>query len=121
MQLNEIKKLSEAYNGDWAILPATMALYGKKVVDIQTAASEWDSCTIYVCSKEGRNRPLFVSSAGTMSGIKIGESYSTYHDQTGVSKGNYTVLNIVEFKDGEIVNSANDVGLTGKASLAVFK
>ena len=109
----------------WVILPATMALYGKKVVDIITAASTWDeSVTIYVCSKtesSGKERILFVSSAGGGVGAKVGESYDTIHDQTGASKGRYKVLNIVHIKDGKITSKENDVGINSKASLSVFK
>lgn len=122
-------KLSELLNENrrehaWTILPATMALYGKKVVDIITAASEWDESTIYVCSKiesSGKERILFVSSAGGGVGAKVGESYDTIHDQTGASKGRYKVLNIVHIKDGKIVSKENDVGINAKASLSVFK
>lgn len=120
--------LEEAYGRGWAILPATVALYGKKVVDIKTAASEWASdshpTTILVCSKhqDGRNRMLFLSSSGDCrTQYKVGQASETYHDQTGASKGVYTVENVVVFQGGEIVYQANNKGLTGKASVAVFK
>jgi hypothetical protein len=107
----------------WAILPATMVLYGKRVVDIMTAVSEWGSGTVYVCSKDegGRSRILFVVSAGGGVGAKVGETYEAFHDQTGASKGMYTVLNVVQIADNEIVSKANDVGLNVKASVSVFK
>lgn len=115
-------ELSEAFGRGWAILPATMALYGKRTVDIKTAASTWDDTWIYVCGKDegDRSRILFLASSGDL-GYKVGHSNETYHDQTGNSKGEYTILNIVHIVDGEIVSSQNDIGLTGKASLAVFK
>jgi len=121
--LNEQQRaLDESYGRGWAILPATMVLYGKRTVDIKTAASEWDDSVIYVCGKEenGKNRILFLASSGDL-GIKVGTSSETYHDQTGASKGVYTVLNIVHIVDGEIVSKVNDIGLNVKASLAVFK
>lgn len=127
-EIAEDQELDEAYRGDWAILPATMALYGKRVVDIKTAASTWaDSnyeTSILVCTKKdnGRERVLFVSSSGNAIGsYQIGKTYSTFHDQTGASKGDYTVRNIVVFKNGEIVDKVNDFGLNVKASLSVFK
>ena len=120
--------LDEAYGRGWAILPATVALYGKKVVDITTAASEWATAksptTILVChkSENGRDRMLFLSSSGDCrSQYKVGQSSETYHDQTGASKGIYTILNIVVFQGGEIIYKANEQGMTGKASVAVFK
>lgn len=120
--------LEEAYGRGWAILPATVALYGKKVVDIKTAASEWATdkypTTILVCHKNenGRDRMLFLSSSGDCrTQYKVGQSSETYHDQTGASKGIYTILNIVVFQGGEIVYKANEQGLAGKASVAVFK
>lgn len=121
--LNEQQaNLSETYGRGWAILPATMALYNKRTVDIITAASTWDDCVIYVCSKEenGKDRILFLASSGDL-GIKVGTSSETYHDQTGASKGNYTVMNIVHIVDGQIVSKSNNIGLDKKASLAVFK
>lgn len=121
MKLNDL--LNEK-SSEWVILPATMALYGKRVVDILTAASEWKSSTIYVCSKtesSGKERILFVSSAGGGVGAKVGESYDAVHDQTRASKGRYKVLNIVHIKDGKIVSKENDVGIAAKASLSVFK
>ncbi len=109
----------------WFILPATVALYGKKVVDIKTAASEWapHEETILVCSKDenGRQRTLFLASSGPGTGFKVGETRECFHDQTHASKGMYTVQNIVTFKDGEIISKANDISLNVKASLAVFK
>jgi hypothetical protein len=120
--------LDEAYGRGWSILPATVALYGKKVVDIYTAASEWKSEkyheTILVCSKNenGRERMLFIASSGDgRAYYKVGMSSETYHDQTGASKGTYTIENIVVFLDGEIIHKDNEKGLTGKASVAVFK
>lgn len=120
--------LSEAYGRGWAILPATVALYNKKVVDITTAASEWASdkypTSILVCHKNenGRDRMLFLSSSGDCRNqYKVGQSSETYHDQTGASKGVYTVLNIVVFQSGEMIYKANEQGLNKKASVAVFK
>lgn len=120
--------LEEAYGRGWAILPATVALYGKKVVDIKTAASEWASdtsaTTILVCHKNenGRDRMLFLASSGDCrSQYKVGQSSETFHDQTGASKGVYTILNIVVFQGGEPIYKANEQGMTGKASVAVFK
>jgi hypothetical protein len=120
--------LEEAYGRGWAILPATVALYGKKVVDITTAASEWASdkypTTILVChkSENGRDRTLFLASSGDCrTQYKVGQSSETFHDQTRASKGIYTILNIVVFQGGEVIYKANDQGMTGKASVAVFK
>lgn len=115
-------ELDESYGRGWAILPATMVLYNKRTVDIITAASTWDDSVIYVCGKEenGKNRILFLASSGDL-GFKVGTSSETYHDQTGASKGVYTVLNIVHIVDGQIVSKENNIGLDKKASLAVFK
>ena len=125
---DHVTTLDEGNSRSWAILPATMALYNKKVVDIYTAASEWTSDThaetILVCGKNenGRDRTLFIAGAGDSSGYyKVGQSNETHHDQTGASKGVYTVRNIVVFKGGEIIHKENDIGLTGKFSVAVFK
>jgi hypothetical protein len=121
--------LEEGFRGDWAILPATMSLYGKRVVDIVTAASTWENheTTILVCSKvenDGRERLAFVSSGSDdydYYAPNIGKSYSTYHDQTGQSKGMYKIENVVVLKDGQIIKKANEKGIKAKASLSVFK
>lgn len=120
--------IEEAFRG-WAILPATMALYNKRVVDIKTAASTWDDTptTILVCSKEemdGRKRFCFVSSASDAYdhyAPKIGQGFDTYHDQTGAQKGTYVLMNVVVIHNGEIIKKANDTGINAKASLSVFK
>lgn len=106
----------------WVILPATMSLYGKRVVDITTAASEWapHEETILVCQLEN-GRIAFLASSGGGEGFKVGETRECFHDQTQASKGMYKVLNIVVFRDGEIASKANEVGLNVKASVAVFK
>lgn len=121
----KVVTMKEGYNGDWAILPATMELYGKRTVDIIKAASEWDEATILVCKNE-QGRICFVSSAGGEKSYdyhkgEVGKSFSTHHDQTGASKGDYTVLNVVWVKGDDIVKKVNDEGLKTKASLAVFK
>lgn len=132
MRLFEIIMQERRY-GDWAILPATMALYNKRTVDLVTAASEWknSSTTILICSKTERTsaastkeRICFISSAGdSFEHYKknIGNSYEAYHDQTMQSKGLYKIVNVVVLKDGEIIKKANDTGLNVKASLSVFK
>lgn len=110
----------------WAILPATMALYNKRVVDIVTAASTWDDSTILVCeldagSPSSKKRIAFLSTSGDGDYYKVGEGSYAHHDQTGANKGYYEIKNIVHIKDGEIVSKANDFGLNVKASVAVFK
>jgi hypothetical protein len=121
------KELDEA-NWDrmsrgWIILPATMALYGKRVVTLQEAVSEWGDGTIYICAKDenGRQRILFVYSSGQEGDDKVGKTYEAFHDQTHASKGFYTVLNVAHFENNELVRSVNNIGLNVKASLAVFK
>lgn len=108
----------------WALLPATMALYNRRTVDIITAASTWmpGRETIYVCSKmeNGRKRLLFAASAGEPF-YKVGETYSVYHDQTQAYKGEYTIENVVVIENNEIVSKVNDIGLKEKCSVAVFK
>lgn len=128
MKLFELfQPLQEARHFDWIILPATMALYNKRTVDIITAASEWKNhaTTILVCTKpDDKNRICFVASSGNDFDSyekKIGRHYEAGHDQTGQSKGSYKLVNVVVIKDGEIVKQANDVGVKSKASLAVFK
>lgn len=117
--------INEAKRYDWYILPATMALYGKRVVDIITAASTWDESTILVCEKEenGRKRLAFVSSASPAESYNsyVGKTYHAGHDQTQSDKGYYKVVNVVHIKDGQIVSKVNDIGVNQKASLAVFK
>jgi hypothetical protein len=123
----EINEGSGDYNNSrrargWAILPATMELYGNRVVDIITAGSEWDHSSVIVCSKEDgtKRRLLFVVSAGGGE-YPIGAEYEAFHDQTGGSKGFYRVENVVKLKDGQIVSKVNDIGLDRKASVSVFK
>ena len=119
--------LSERH-GDWVILPATMALYNKRTVDLVTAASEWENrpTTILICTKHegGKERFCFVSSASDSFDhyVKgIGRSYEAIHDQTMKSKGMYKLVNVVVLKDKEIIKKANETGLKSKASLSVFK
>ena len=127
MRFTEIMEssLNEAKRFDWHILPATMALYGKRVVDIITAASTWDECTILVCEKDenGRKRLAFVSSASPAESYNsyVGKTFHAGHDQTQADKGFYKVVNVVHVKDGQIVGKVNDIGVNSKASLAVFK
>lgn len=126
MRLYEI--ITEGFRGDWAILPATMSLYNKRVVDIVTAASEWKDSedTILICTKrEGtKTRFCFISSSGDELAHwekEIGKTFSAYHDQTGASKGEYKLVNVAVLKSDKILKSANETGLNAKASLSVFK
>lgn len=110
----------------WSILPATMALYNKRTVDIKTANSTWGEGTVLVCEvtgSNGKDRLAFVHSAGHYDNYVsyVGKLYAAHHDQTGASKGYYKVVNVVGFKNNEIENKVNDIGLNVKASLAVFK
>ena len=120
---HDFPRLDEGFNGDWAILPCTMDLYGKRKVDIIEAASTWDKCSVFICQKPGEKRFLFVVGSGDYRGygIELGRSYSAYHDQTGASKGMYTVVNMVRIVNGEIVEKENDIGINEKASVSVFK
>lgn len=113
----------ERMSRGWIILPATMNLYGKRTVTLDEAISEWGSGTIYICTKEenGKDRILFVASAGDGVGAQVGQTYEAFHDQTHASKGFYTVMNIVKYEDNEMVSKANNFGLNAKASLSVFK
>ncbi len=127
--LLELLNLIERYSPhDWVILPATMALYNRRTVDIITAASTWapDATTILICTKsgEGKDRFLFVSSSGDAYNHydkDIGKSFHAVHDQTQASKGMYKLVNVVVVKDSKIVKKANDTGINAKASLSVFK
>jgi len=127
--LLELLTISERHNpGDWVILPATMALYNRRTVDIVTAASTWKNhdTTILVCEKDenGKKRFAFVSSSGdAYDDYKkdIGKTFHAVHDQTQASKGMYKLVNVVVLKGGEILKNANDIGLKAKASLCVFK
>jgi len=127
--LLELLTLNERRYGvrDWVILPATMALYGRRTVDIITAASEWKDSedTILVCKKpDEKNRFAFISSSGNAydSYVKdIGKEFHGVHDQSGASKGMYKLVNVVVLKNDKIIKSANDEGLKAKASLSVFK
>lgn len=112
------------YSHAYAILPATMALYGKRVVTPDEAISTWGEGTLYICTKmerDGRERILFVASAGGGVGLKVGDLMDTVHDQTGASKGTYEIKNIVTYENGERVKTENDFGLNVKGSLSVFK
>ena len=129
--LLELLVISERMRADWVILPATMALYNKRTVNIVDAASEWkeQETTILVCTKgrgNGTDRYAFVSSSGDAFDQykgKIGHVFSASHDQTGASKGDYRLKNVVVLKDGEIKKKVNDEGTDPKvkASLSVFK
>lgn len=116
--LEEGKQLLEWPTNSWAILPATMELYGRRTIDIKGAVGEWGDGTILVCKNE-QDRICFLYTSGD--GYPVGTKHKTHHDQTGASKGVYTVLNNVTFDKNEIVKKDNDVGLNVKASLAVFK
>lgn len=121
--------IDEGIKGDWAILPATMELYGKRVVDVYAAASEWEPgpTTILICSKvekDGRRRYCFVASCGDSFDYfskDVGKEFSTYHDQTLASKGFYRIENVVVIQNGEMVKCDSLEGVHVKASLAVFK
>ena len=93
--------LNERY-GDWVILPATMALYNKRTVNLVDAASEWKThaTTILICTKHENNKErfCFVSSSGNQLEQyekQIGRSFEAMHDQTGKSKGLYKLVNVV--------------------------
>lgn len=133
MKISEIlstlfESLLSERRGDWTILPATMALYNKRTVDLVTAASEWKTrpTTILICTKHesGKERFCFVSSCHDEFDHyekDIGKSFEAMHDQTMQSKGMYKLVNVVILKDGEILKKANETGVKAKASLSVFK
>jgi len=117
-------ELSESYydSNSWTILPATMALYGKRTMPLVNAADHWGRGTVYICKKSGEDRFLFVVSSGKLGDYsKVGSVHPAYHDQSRAYKGDYHVLNIVEINDGQIVDKVNDIGLNAKGSVAVFK
>jgi len=119
MKISEL--LSESLlteRADWTILPATMALYNKRTVDLVTAASEWKNhaTTILICTKHDTNKErfCFVSSSGDQFDHyekMIGRSFDAQHDQTMKSKGLYKLVNVAVLKNGEILKNANDTGL----------
>ena len=117
---------SDRLRHSWAILPATMELWGKKKITIAECTSVWNEGTIYVCENE-QGRICFVSSAGVdIQGKEpIGSRHATHHDQTLASKGFYKIINYVEYRkqpDGSISYKCDlPFDLTHKASLAVFK
>jgi hypothetical protein len=122
--LKELLNILTEVRSDWSILPATMALYNRRTVDIITAASEWKDhdTTILVCKKG--ERTCFVSSSSDSYDYyakDIGKSFTTMHDQSMVSKGTYKLVNVVVLKGGKILKQANDIGINEKASLSVFK
>lgn len=107
----------------WAILPATMELWGKRKITIEECASIWNDGTVLVCTNE-QGRICFIHGASGDYGVKIGESHLCHHDQTGVSKGYYTIVNIVHWVkkgDAVLMNAERTYNRLTKASLAVFK
>lgn len=111
---------------EWFILPSTMSLYKKRTVDLTTANSHWSDGCILVCKTSvyrGEDRFAFVHASGAFEQHEnaVGKTFTAYHDQTGVLKGPYKVLNVVSFKDKQIESQVNDIGLAVKASLAVLK
>lgn len=122
-QLDEYGNKMSRMSGGWVILPATMALYGKRAVTLDEAVAEWGTGSIYICTKEenGKNRVLFVFTSGQAPFSAVTSTHEAFHDQTGASKGFYTVMNVVHYQNGERTGSANQFGLNVKASLAVFK
>ena len=110
-------------NRSTAILPATMELFGKRKITIPECASVWDSGTVLVCRNE-ENRICFVYGSGTGYGYNIGDNMLCHHDQTGTSKGNYEIVNIVTYTkvgNGVVLDSVITYNRNTKASLAVFK
>lgn len=107
----------------WAILPATMALWGKKKVAIPECATVWDEGTVLVCTNE-QGRTCFIHGSRGDYGVKIGEMILCHHDQTGTSKGHYTIQNIVTWTkvgSGVVIDSVLGFDRNTKASLAVLK
>lgn len=109
----------------WAILPATMELWGKRKIAIEECASVWPDGTILVCENEA-GRTCFISSAGwtTSYDDQIGTSHRCHHDQTMADKGYYTIRNVVKYRlvgQGVELDSVLPYDRSTKASLAVFK
>lgn len=111
------------HDDSWAILPATMDLFAKRKITVDDLATEWNSGTVLVCTNED-GRICFIAGGQGDYGVKIGERHHCHHDQTGVSKGRYTIVNILNYhKDGDavVIESVLPYDRSIKASLAVFK
>lgn len=110
-------------NRSWAILPATMTLWGKRTITVPECAQVWDNGTVLVCTNE-QGRICFIHGAAGDYGVKIGERHLCHHDQTLANKGYYTIVNILQWKkagDSVVIDSVLPYDRNTKASLAVFK
>lgn len=112
------------YLNSWAILPATMALWNKRKITVAECGSVWNEGTVLVChNPEGRI--CFIHGSAGDYGVKIGERHRCHHDQTGVDKGLYQIINILQWtKDSTgnvVITSELPYDPNTKASLAVFK
>ena len=111
-------------DNSWAILPATMELWGRRKITVAELPQVWENGTVFVCRNED-GRICFIHSCGTGYGLEVGESLQCYHDQTGTSKGFYKIANILRWKktnnEFELLSADLPFDLNTKASLAVFK
>lgn len=110
--------------GSWAILPATMSLWNKRKITVAECGEIWDDGTVLVCKKERNGQICFIHGASGDYGVKIGDVHMCHHDQTGAFKGDYIIVNILNWKkvDGKVViTSQVPFDESTKASLAVFK
>lgn len=115
------------YNS-WSVYPSTKNLYNKRTVGLIESVSHWGEGVVVIVekysrtSKSGIQTEFFVSHGGFEHfSTMVGKGKAAHHDQTGATKGYYTVINVVEIKSGEIIKKVNDSGLDLKASMSVFK
>lgn len=112
------------FDRSWAILPATMCLWGKRKISVPECASVWNDGTVLVCSQGLKGSLKFIHGSQGDYGVKIGDIHECHHDQTGASKGLYRIENILHWKkvgDEVVIESVLPHDRNMKASLAVFK
>lgn len=112
------------FDRSWAILPATMELWGKRKITVAECAKEWDKGTVLVCTTGLNDSIKFIHGSQGDYGVNIGEIHRCHHDQTGADKGFYRIVNILQWSviDGNVViTSEVPFDPKTKASLSVFK
>lgn len=111
----------------WAILPAAKVLFDKSKVQLADVPKQWSSGTVVVCKKPNGQLHFIAGASGNYA--DLGRQVECYHDQTGAQfAGPWLVVNEVAYKmvDGVVqwqpkVPFSNDLNVTTKAALAVFK
>ena len=104
-----------------ALLPATMALFGKKKATPHEAATVWKNSTIQVMLNES-GKMRFVIGSGKPEGYQA--HFYAHHDQTGARLGSFEqigTMTINQYGNITAVDGPSEEFLSVAAPILVYK